>query len=745
MKTLRWPTTVTALAAMLLAAVGCERHGASPPASMPPPSVSAASASAPVAGAAQGAPSKAADVTAARLAAADPDQWFTPGRDAAGTYYSPLKDIDAGNVGKLGFAWDYRLGTHRGQESTPLVIDGVMYATSNFGRVYALDAATGKELWTYDPHSDGRWARYACCDAVNRGLAAFEGKLYVGALDGWLHAIDARTGRLVWKVDTLVGRDERKPYTITGAPQLAGDLVVIGNGGADFAGVRGYVSAYDRKSGALRWRFYTVPRDPAQGPQDQPHLVAALKTWDAKHPWAAGSGGTVWDGMAYDPALNLVYIGTANAAPYDMKLDGRRGGDQLYAASIIAVHAGDGSMAWYYQTTPGDRWDFDSTQKLVLADVDLDGRRRHVIMQADKNGYYYVLDRSSGALLSASPFAYVSWARGIDPKSGRPIVDPSAEYVRGPALVFPSEAGAHTWQPMAYDPERALTYISVQEAGNVLIETSGRRAGLVEGQFTTPAFPPEAYDPTAMRSLYGVLPPLADLERPIKTDPASRGFLRAYSVKEHRVKWEAQTATAWDGGVLATAGGLVFQGDANGNLNVYGSDTGERLASIPLGTSMMAAPMTYRVNGVQYVAIIAGYGGGAVITGYPLDPASAAYRYGNEGRIIALKVDGPPPPLPHLRTDPPFPDLPPRPTDQKQIAAGELLYNRYCSRCHVMGRGNLPDLRRIEPGTHALFGTIVLGGAFAAKGMGRFDDVLSPADVDAIHAYVIDGGYRLRR
>lgn len=734
METLRWPTALTVLAtAILLAAGGCERHDASPP------------AAAPAAGAAQAAPSKAADVTAARLASADPDQWFTPGRDAEGTYYSPLKDIDAGNVGKLGFAWDYRLGTHRGQESTPLVIDGVMYATSNFGRVYALDAATGKEIWTYDPHIDGRWARYACCDAVNRGVAAFEGKLYVGAIDGWLHAIDARTGRLVWKVDTLVGRDERKPYTITGAPQLAGDLVVIGNGGADFAGVRGYVSAYDRESGALRWRFYTVPRDPGQGPQDQPHLVAALKSWDAKHLWAAGSGGTVWDGMAYDPALNLVYIGTANAAPYDMKLGGRRGGDELYAASIIAVHAGDGSMAWYYQTTPGDRWDFDSTQKLVLADVDLDGRRRHVIMQADKNGYYYVLDRASGALLSASNFAYVSWARGIDPKTGRPIVDSGAEYVNGPALVFPSEAGAHSWQPMAYDPERALTYISVQEGGNIMIETSERRAGLVEGQYTTPAFPPEVYDPTSMRSLYGVLPPLADLERPIKTDPASRGFLRAYSVKEHRVKWEAQTATAWDGGVLATAGGLVFQGDANGNLNVYGSDTGERLASISLGTSMMAAPMTYRVNGVQYVAIIAGYGGGAVITGYPLDPGSAAYRYGNEGRIIALKVGGPPPPLPHLRTDPPFPELPPRPTDQTQIAAGEVLYNRYCSRCHVMGRGNLPDLRRIESGTHALFSTIVLGGAFAAKGMGRFDDVLSPADVDAIHAYLIDGGYRLRR
>ena len=288
MKTLRWPTTVTALAAaMLLAAVGCERHGGLPAASAPAASSAPAAGtaqSAPVASTAQGASSKAADVTAARLAAADPDQWFTPGRDAEGTYYSPLKDINAGNVDKLGFAWDYRLGTHRGQESTPLVIDGVMYATSNFGRVYALDAATGKELWTYDPHIDGRWARYACCDAVNRGLAAFEGTLYVGAIDGWLHALDARTGRLVWKVDTLVGRDERKPYTITGAPQLAGDLVVIGNGGADFAGIRGYVSAYDRESGALRWRFYTVPRDPAQGPQDQPHLVGGAQDLGSQTP-----------------------------------------------------------------------------------------------------------------------------------------------------------------------------------------------------------------------------------------------------------------------------------------------------------------------------------------------------------------------------------------------------------------------------------------------------------------------------
>jgi quinohemoprotein ethanol dehydrogenase len=579
---------------------------------------------------------------------------------------------------------------------------------------------------------------------VNRGLVAFQGVLYVGALDGWLHAIDARTGRRLWKVDTLMGRSPSKPYTITGAPLLAGDFVVIGNGGGDFAGARGYVSAYDRESGRLRWRFFTVPRDPALGPQDQPHLDAAVKSWDPKHPWAAGSGGTVWDGMAYDSGLGLVYIGTGNAAPYNLHLAGRRGGDELYAASIIAIHASDGTLAWYYQTTPGDRWDFDSTEKFVLADLEFGGRRRAVLMQAPKNGYYYVLDRATGELISAKPFAFVSWARGLDPKTGRPLVDASAGYDHGPALVFPSEAGAHTWQPMAFDPTRGVTFLPVIEAGSIILETSDRRAGLVEGQFTTPALPPELYDPKGMRSLYGLVPPLARLERGVKTNPASRGFLRAWSVAEHRVLWDTQTATSLDGGVLATAGGLVFQGDANGYFNAYSADTGKKLASIALGSSMMAAPVTYAVNGTQYVAIVAGYGGGGVIIGAPLDPQSAAYKYGNEGRIIALKLGGPPPPLPLLRTDVPMPELPERPADAGQIAAGEVLYNRYCSRCHVMGRGNLPDLRRSTPVTHTLFDSIVLGGAYSVKGMGRFDDVLSPADAHAIHAWLIDQAWVLK-
>ena len=686
----------------------------------------------------------AAHVTALRFVAADADQWLTPGRDANGTYYSPLTDINAGNVAKLGFAWDYDLGTKRGQESTPLVIDGVLYATSNFGRVYALDATNGKELWTYDPHIDGQWARYACCDAVNRGLAAFEGKLYVAALDGWLHAIDAGTGKQVWKVDTLVGRSAHKPYTLTGAPLLAGDLIIIGNSGADFAGARGYISAYDRRSGEFRWRFFTVPRDPAQGAQDQPQLTEALKSWDPRHRWEEGSGGTVWDGLAYDATLGLVYIGTANAAPYNMHLGGRHGGDELYAASIVAIHAKEGSMAWYYQTTPGDRWDFDSTEKLILADVDLAGKRRQVIMQAPKNGFYYVLDRGTGELLSAQNFAYVNWARGVDPKTGRPTPDPRADYDHGPALVFPSESGAHSWQPMAFDPSRGVTYIPVMEAGNVLLETSDRKAGLVDGQFTTPAFLTELWDPKGMHSLYGDVPPIAKLARGNNTNTASRGFLRAWSVAEHRVLWEAQSATSWDGGVMATGGGLVFQGDANGNLNAYSADKGERLASIALGSSIMAAPITYRVNGTQYIAVVAGYGGGAIILGAPLDPASAAYRYGNEGRIIVLKIGGPAPPLPALVSDPPLPELPPRPTDTSAIAAGELLFNRFCSRCHVMGRSVIPDLRRMTPATHAMFDAIVRGGAYAPKGMARFDDVITAVDAQNLHAYIIDQAWQMK-
>ena len=687
-------------------------------------------------------------VDARRLAAADTDaesgQWFTPGRDRQGTYHSTLTAINATNVAQLGFAWDYSLGTRRGLEATPVVVDGVLYAPSTFGRVVALDAATGREHWVYDPQIDGQWGRYACCDAVNRGVAVWQGRVYVGALDGYLHAIDAATGKRIWKVDTLPARGALHPYTITVAPVIAGEEIIIGSSGADFAGGRGYVAAYDLASGAFRWRFYTVPRDPQLGPQDQPHLEQALATWDRRHDWAAGSGGgTVWDGVSYDPELQLVYVGTGNGAPYNIKAGGREGGDDLYAASIVAIKARTGELAWYYQTTPADRWDYDSTAKMILADLDLGRGSRKVLMQANKNGFFYVLDRATGELLAAHQYAFVNWTLGLEPKTQRPLSNPRAEYANEPRLIYPGMAGAHSWQPMSFDPKSKLVFVPTVEQPMVELDSARRPAGLVEGYFTVPVIPPEDYDPAALKNLYGPLPTLAALGKGIPAPASSRGALRALDPATGKIVWEQPSATSWDGGVLSTAGNLVFQGDATGRLNVYAADTGKPLARIELGTSVMAAPATYRVGDTQYVAVLAGYGGGWIGAAFP--KVSAAYRYGNAGRIIAFKLGGGAVPTPTPVGDPPFAEPPARPTAAAQVARGEVLYNRYCARCHVFGRALLPDLRRMAPATHQIFYDIVLNGAYVAKGMGRWDDVLTRGDAESIHAYIVDAAWAARR
>jgi quinohemoprotein ethanol dehydrogenase len=664
----------------------------------------------------------------------DPGQWRTTGQDESGSYHSPLSDINTSNVARLGFAWEYKLGTHRGLEATPVMVDGVLYTSGNFGAVYALDAATGRARWVYDPGVDGQYGRYACCDAVNRGVAVRNGRVYVAALDGYLHAIDAGTGKRVWKVDTLPDRGSKAPYSVTGAPVVAGNLLLIGAGGGDFRGVRGYVAAFDVQTGKFKWRFYTVPRNPEQGAQDQPHLVSAIKTWDARHPWEEGGGGPVWDGISYDPSSKLIYIGTGNAAPYDIKEDGRIGGDNLYTASIIAL-SDTGQLAWYYQVVPGDMWDFDSTQKMVLADLTVNDEPRKVLMQASKNGFYYVLDRITGELISAKPFAFANWTKGIDPKSGRPIPNLTVDYQRGPKMIFPWEGGAHSWQPMSFDARTKRAFIPVMEMGDVQLETSHLPAGLVEGQFTSPMVPAEDYDPKALASLYGALPPLEKLDEGLP--PAQgRAFLRAWDPVKQQLIWEVPTEAYWDGGVLSTEGGLVIQGDIAGRLNIYAANSGKLLKRAELGSSIMAAPMTYRLRGVQYIAVMAGYGGGQI--GAPLPENSAAYRYGNEGRIIALKIGGGRVPLPAKVVFQALPQPPAREGTRAQIDAGEVLYNRFCSRCHVLGRGVLPDLRRLTPAKHQLFYDIVLRGVLAPLGMGRFDDVLKRSDTEAIHAYIVD-------
>jgi len=681
-------------------------------------------------------------VTPARLEGIDrePGEWLTPGRDGRGTYYSPLTDINAGNVDRLGFAWEYSLGSRRGLEATPVVVDGAMYFSGNFGRVYALDAATGREKWVYDPEVDGQWGRYACCDAVNRGVAVWQGRVYVGSLDGYLHAIDATTGRRIFKVDTLPERSPKHPYTITGAVVIAGDRVIVGSSGADFAGVRGYVAAYSTDTGQLQWRFYTVPRDPHLGPQDQPHLTAAVATWDPRHRWDAGSGATVWDGISYDPDLRLVYVGTGNGAPYNIREDGRRGGDDLYAASILAIHADSGALAWHFQATPGDRWDYDSAQKMILADLDFGHGPRKVLMQASKNGFFYVLDRASGEVLAAHQYAYVNWTLGLDPTTHRPRPNPRADYLTGPKLIFPGMAGAHAWQPMSFSASTGYVYVPAIEAAMVFIETGRRPAGLVEGMFTVAGLAVEDYDPQGLAHLMGGLPSLDTLRKDIPAPVRSRGVLRALDPVSGKIVWEQPSASWWDGGVLSTGGGLVFQGDAAGQMNVYAAASGRPLAHVALYGSVMAAPMTYRVAGTQYVAVLAGYGGGNL--GMPLPRDSAAYRYGNSGRLIALRLGGNKVPEPASVADVPFEQPPPLAATPNAVARGEVLYNRYCARCHVLGRGILPDLRRMSRATDQLFYDIVLNGAYVSKGMARWGDVLSRADAEAIHAFVVEQAWQ---
>ena len=688
-------------------------------------------------------------VDLARLLHADrePGQWFAGGRDNSGGYYSPLSQINDRNVSGLGFAWAYQTHTSRGLETTPVVVDGVMYASGNWGAVYALNAVTGAPIWTFDPQKQGggggsgQAARYACCDVVNRGVAVRDGKVFVASLDGRLFALDARTGKPVWRVDTIV--DHSLPYTVSGAPQLTRDLVVIGNAGADIGvgGVRGYVSAYDLATGRMRWRFYTVPK-PGEA-QQTPEMSAAAKTWDPKRDPRFQGGGTVWDGMAYDADLNLVYLGVGNSSPYNGHDRSPSGGDNLYLSSIVAVNAKTGRLAWHYQTTPGDNWDYGATQKMILADLPIGGRVRKVVMQAPKNGYFYVLDRETGKPISIQPYTYLNWSKGLD-RNFRPIFSGDADYSKGPKLIYPFWGGGHDWQPMSYDPRTRLVYIPVLESPMIMIDLKRNRAAVdhIDGLFGTSILVPDKdYRPDDWKPLFGKLPKGPAVNKGTGKETV-RAVLKAWDPIAQKTIWSRQSSadyTLFDGGVMSTAGNLVFQGQADGKLQVYAADTGRLLKTIETGSGIMAAPCAYMVDGVQYVAVMAGYGGAMI--GSPFPPNSAAAKYQNTGRILVFKLDGaaetPKPPLRRLQ---PFQKPPLQAASPEQIAEGAKLYASNCGRCHHFGVAVAPDLRRFGDGTDdpATFRRVVLDGLMAKGGMGAFRDTLTSGDVDAIRAYVVD-------
>jgi len=651
---------------------------------------------------------KTGNVSGERIIAADnePGNWLSHGRTYDEQRYSPLKQINRENVARLGLAWESSATSVRGLEATPVIVDGVMYTTSTWSRVIALNAKTGAKLWEYDPKVPRSWAKKLCCDVVNRGVAVWDGKVYVGTLDGYLVALDAATGEVSWRIDTLIDRDQY--YSITGAPRVVKGKVIIGNGGAEFA-VRGYVSAYDSDNGKLAWRFFTVPGS-AQAPFEHEELALAAPTWDPDSDWG-GLGGTVWDSMAYDPELDLLYVGTGNGGPWSQYVRSPSGGDNLFLASILALRPDTGEMIWHYQTTPGDAWDYTATQHMILADVEIGGQLRKILMQAPKNGFFYVLDRVTGKLISAEKYVFANWASHIDLDNGRPVFTGLADYSEQDRYVFPSAAGGHNWQPMSYSRDTGLVYIPSRESGWVHNE---------------------AGDKWFEWGVDNIEELSAGQDIP---DPA--GYLKAWDPVAQRLAWQMELPNIWNGGTLSTAGGLVFHGTAMGHFYAMNDSTGEILADLFTGTGMIAPPVTYSVDGEQYVAIMAGWGGPAFNT---LAGNEALLKYSNSGRILAFKLDGGQVPLPTpIAPRGPFPQPPDIKASDETIEQGRLAYVMNCGGCHGMYGSTpmLPDLRRLTPEKHKLFKQIVLEGLFEPLGMSSFAGDLSEGDVDAIQAYIV--------
>jgi quinohemoprotein ethanol dehydrogenase len=653
----------------------------------------------------------AVDSAAIKANGASSNDWPTIGLDYAETRFSKLNQINTDNVKQLGLVWSYPLESSRGVEATPVVVDGIMYVTASWSVVHAIDARTGKKIWTFDPGVDREKGYKGCCDVVNRGVALYKGKVFVGAYDGRLIALDAASGKTVWEKDTLIDREHS--YTITGAPRAFNGKVVIGNGGAEY-GARGYVTAYDADTGSQAWRWFTVPGDPGKPFEDE-SMAAAAKTWDpAGKYWINGGGGTAWDTITFDPELNMVYLGTGNGSPWNRDLRSPAGGDNLYLASLVALNADTGKYIWHYQETPGDHWDYTSTQPMILADINIDGAPRKVILHAPKNGFFFVVDRTNGKFISAKNFVDVNWATGYD-ANGRPIEIPAARGAEAYDSV-PGPYGAHNWHPMSFNPQTGLVYLPAQGVPlNLTPEKTLTQNAATPGKFAAAAGWNVGF------VLNG-------------TPPKSPAFgrLLAWDPVKQKEAWRAEYIAPWNGGTLTTAGNLVFQGTADGRFIAYNATTGAKLWETPTGTGVVAAASTYLIDGKQHVAVAVGWGGvfGIAARATELHSPGAVYTFALDGKaqppaFVKYQTEGL---LAGVKYDP------------KDVPEGTAIYVAACAQCHgvpgVDKGGNVRNLGYVSNETIANLKDFVFKGPFRDGGMPDFTGKLTEADVVKIQAFI---------
>ena len=654
----------------------------------------------------------------ARLTHADrePGQWMSVGRTYGEERFSPLNQINRASVKDLGLAWYADLGSTRGLEASPLMVDGVLYDTQPWNITTAFDAKTGKLLWRYDPKVPQQSARQSCCDIITRGLAAWKGKIYVATLDGRLIALDAKTGTPVWSVNTF---DDNVPWAMvmTGAPRVFDGKVIIGNAGGE-AAARGYITAYDAETGKKDWRFYVVPGDPAKpatGPQAKADKISA-PTWTGDW-WKVGGGGGDWDTLVYDPKAKLVYIGTGNGGPYSQHFRSPQGGDNLFTSSIVALHVETGEYAWHYQEVPGDSWDYDATAPLMLTDLKMGGRLRHVIMHAPKDGFFYVLDRLSGKVLSAKNYVPVNWTSGLD-KNFKPVVRPEARYGEHPFMVTPNLGGSHNWQPMAYSPQTGLVYFPVTVNYGIFAYN--------------PDFKQQPGNVISSGSHYTSYP--EERKALLTSQPKSESWLMAYDPIRQKEAWRVAYPRNGSGGVLATAGGLVFEGTINATFAAYDAKTGAKVWDMPVQQVPIAAPIAYRIDGEQYIAVNAGYAGSA----HQAATNDSLLQISDYGRLLVFKLGGDAKLPKVVASKVVLEEPPPLNGSRDEVRLGGEIYGAHCSSCHgEEARGGVKDLRRMSSQTHASFNDIVLGGARKDRGMASFGDILSKTDADNLHKYIV--------